>query len=53
MLQDVPKTLLLAAVAVAATGTMAVAQEFPVKPIRIIVPFPPGGSTDLAARIVG
>ena len=26
------------------------AQEFPTKPIRIIVPYPPGGGTDTAAR---
>jgi tripartite-type tricarboxylate transporter receptor subunit TctC len=29
------------------------AQEFPEKPVRIIVPFTPGGSTDLTARIIG
>src|SRR3954466_10408956 len=27
------------------------AQEFPTKPIRILVPLPPGGSNDLVARI--
>lgn len=29
---------------------MCVAQNFPVKPIHIIVSFPPGGSVDVVAR---
>ena len=31
----------------------ALAQPFPTKPIRLIVPFPPGGGVDFVGRIVG
>ena len=47
-------TRLLAAVALAtmATVTGVLAQGFPNRPVTLIVPFPPGGSTDTIARIM-
>jgi tripartite-type tricarboxylate transporter receptor subunit TctC len=36
----------------ALTTTAATAQTFPSRPITLIVPFPPGGSTDTVARIM-
>ena len=41
----------VAAVLAAAALTVS-AQSFPSKPVRVLVPFAPGGTTDMVARVI-
>ncbi|ART51254.1 hypothetical protein CBP34_05675 [Acidovorax carolinensis] len=43
----------LYALTLAATAGLAQAQAWPTKPLRIVVPFPAGGTSDVLARLVG
>jgi tripartite-type tricarboxylate transporter receptor subunit TctC len=45
--------LAIAATLLLAPSTMALAEEFPTKPIRVIVPFSAGGAMDVVMRVVG
>jgi len=45
--------LAMVAASALALGTKAQAQEFPDRPVTLVVPFAAGGSTDVVARIIG
>ncbi len=44
------RTLMM--VALLALGFGASAQDYPTKPVKIIVPYPPGGASDITARLI-
>ena len=44
--------VLLAALSALALSAPVAPQSYPVKPVRVIVPFAPGGGTDIQARVL-
>src|SRR5262247_3534336 len=50
--QGILKLTLTVLAAVVLNANIATAQTYPSKPIRFIVPFPAGGSTDVGARLI-
>ncbi len=52
LLRNGGRAMLVAAAALAGTA-VATAQPYPSKPIRIIVPYPAGGTSDILARAIG
>src|SRR6202046_1282812 len=47
------RTVCVIALLLVAAASSASAQRYPDRPVRILVPYPPGGITDVATRVVG
>ena len=52
MMRFLVKHALTVAALLMATGAVAQADDFPSRPVQLMVAYPPGGSTDVGARVV-
>jgi len=50
-MHPVARSVVLALILIASVS-LAHAQQYPTKPIRFVIPFPPGGSTDTMSRMI-
>src|SRR5260370_25150395 len=50
--EDIMRRRVFTASALAALAAPAAAQDWPTKPLRMVIPYPPGGPSDVSTRVV-